>query len=226
MRSWAPVLAVVAVLLATNLIDARGPVVTRGVASHALAIAVLLWLAARDGLTRHDLGIAGGDLRRGAGWSLLIVAGTAAAYLVIALLPATREFLADDKGDLTTAGLLWQVLVRIPLVTVLFEEVAFRGVLLAQGIARFGVVGGTALSSVLFGLWHVLPSLGLADRNDALGGVAGSGGAVLLTVVFTGLAGVLFCELRRRTGSLLTPIALHWSVNAFGLVAAWWVVRG
>jgi uncharacterized protein len=220
------VVAVVAVLLATNLLDLRGPLASVPVITHLLAIAALLWLARRDGLTRHDLGIAPGDLRRGAAASAVIVIGVAAVYAAVALLPATRDFLADDKADISGTALLVQVLLRIPVVTVLFEEVAFRGVLWAQGTARLGVVGGTALSSVLFGLWHLLPSLGLAARNDGLGDLAGSSGAVALTVVFTGLAGVVFCELRRRTGSLLTPIALHWSVNAFGLIAAWLVVRG
>lgn len=32
-------------------------------------------------------------------------------------------------------------------------------------------------------------------------------------------AGVLFCELRRRSGSLLAPMGLHWAVNALGYLA-------
>jgi membrane protease YdiL (CAAX protease family) len=225
-RSWAPLGSVVAVLLSTNVADAVLPGRGWPLLTHVVAIVALLWLAGRDGLTRHDLGIAPGDLRRGVAWSVLIVVAVGIFYLAVGLIPATRDFLADDKAALTGTDLIIEIVLRIPLVTVLFEEVAFRGVLLAQGIARLGRTGGVLLSSALFGLWHLLPSLGLADRNDALGSAAGDIGAIALTVGFTAGAGVIFCWLRLRTGSLLTPIALHWSVNAFGLAAAWWVLQG
>jgi membrane protease YdiL (CAAX protease family) len=39
-------------------------------------------------------------------------------------------------------------------------------------------------------------------------------------VAFTGLAGVVFCELRRRSGSLLAPAGLHWATNGLGVLAA------
>ena len=40
-----------------------------------------------------------------------------------------------------------------------------------------------------------------------------------------GAAGVLFCELRRRSDSLLAPIGLHWATNALGYVAAFALAR-
>lgn len=43
---------------------------------------------------------------------------------------------------------------------------------------------------------------------------------VLATVRFTGLARAVFCELRRRGGSLLVPGALHWATNGLGVLAA------
>ena len=80
------------------------------------------------------------------------------------------------------------------------------------------------VSSVLFGLWHVLPSLGLA-ADEAVGTVVGRGTSgqvmsVLGTVLFTGLAEVVFCELRRRGGSLLASAELHWAVSGLGVLAA------
>jgi membrane protease YdiL (CAAX protease family) len=74
-------------------------------------------------------------------------------------------------------------------------------------------------------LWHVLPSLGLAARTQAVGGAVGEGTSVqvlsvLGTVVFTGLAGVLSCELRRRSGSLLASAGLHWPTNGLAVLAA------
>jgi membrane protease YdiL (CAAX protease family) len=113
--------------------------------------------------------------------------------------------------------------VVIPLGTVVFEEVAFRGVLWGLVRDRHGTVWATAVSSVLFGCWHVLPSLRLGEVNPAVAAVVGPGAggralAVAGAVVFTTVAGVLLCELRRRSGSLLAPVALHWAVNGLGVI--------
>jgi membrane protease YdiL (CAAX protease family) len=88
------------------------------------------------------------------------------------------------------------------------------------------------LSSALFGLWHVLPSLRLGASNQAIGAVAGPGGAAQATIVaaavgFTAVAGLLLCELRRRSGSLLAPAGLHWATNGLGVLAgaiAWGLI--
>jgi len=115
--------------------------------------------------------------------------------------------------------------VLIPLGTVLLEEVAFRGVLWGLFRRLRGTVAATAASSALFGVWHVLPSLGLAASNEAVGGAVGTGRpgqevTVLGTVLFTAAAGVVFCELRRRSGSLLAPAGLHWAVNGLSVLAS------
>ena len=39
-------------------------------------------------------------------------------------------------------------------------------------------------------------------------------------VLATGAAGYVFAWLRRRSGSLIAPIALHWSLNGLGALAA------
>ena len=41
----------------------------------------------------------------------------------------------------------------------------------------------------------------------------------MAVVAFTGAAGLLLCELRRRSGSLLAPAGLHWATNALGVLA-------
>lgn len=83
------------------------------------------------------------------------------------------------------------------------------GELRRQHGARAATVG----SSVLFGLWHVLPALG----SDA--GPGGAGARTAGTVLVTGLAGLGFCWLRVRSGSLLAPALLHWALNGLGLLA-------
>jgi hypothetical protein len=58
----------------------------------------------------------------------------------------------------------------------------------APWVCQDTLTPGSLVSSALFGWWHVLPSLGLAA-----------------TVLFTGLAGVVFCELQGCSGRLLAP---------------------
>lgn len=67
--------------------------------------------------------------------------------------------------------------------------------------------------------------MGLAAHNDGIGDIVGTGplgvvAGVLIAVVVTGGAGLLLGWLRMRSGSLLAPIALHWSVNGIGAIAA------
>jgi membrane protease YdiL (CAAX protease family) len=52
------------------------------------------------------------------------------------------------------------------------------------------------------------------------GGFVGTLAGVMLAVVATAAAGFVFSWLRRRSGSLLAPIALHWSLNGLGALAA------
>jgi membrane protease YdiL (CAAX protease family) len=84
----------------------------------------------------------------------------------------------------------------------------------------------TALTSVLFGLWHVLPALDVLGTSTAInqGGQPPGRRRVVLTVLgtvaFTALAGVVFGELRRRSGSIVAPMLLHWATNGLAVVAA------
>lgn len=116
-------------------------------------------------------------------------------------------------------------LVLIPIGTVLVEELAFRGVL--WGLLREvkGTTTATIVSSALFGVWHVLPSLGLSANNEAITGTVGTGRSaqtttVLATVLFTALSGVVFCEVRRRSGSILASAGLHWATNGLAVLAS------
>lgn len=222
--TWPAVGLTVAVLVAANLLFHRWPglfgLVTAVVVS-ILLLGVLRWA----GGTWADAGLARGTLARGARWALALIALVGLVYLAGALLPATRTVFEDRRyAGLGGGEVMLRVFVLVPVGTVLVEEIAFRGVLYGLVRRARGTVWATAVSSLLFGLWHVLPSLHLATAKPALTAVFGDsalGGvlAVVAAVVFTAAAGVLFCELRRRSGSLLAPMGLHWAVNAFGYLA-------
>jgi uncharacterized protein len=176
-------------------------------------------VASASDLTGADLGLARRTWKSGLTWGGAAAGVVAIGYGVAALLPAVRD--ATATSSVSWPETLLKALVVIPLVTVIPEEFAFRGVLWGLLARESGRRVATLVSSVLFGFWHVFPATGGGAANESVVGVLGDGalGAVARvvgTVVFTGLAGVLFCELRARSDSLLAPILLHWAVNGLG----------
>jgi membrane protease YdiL (CAAX protease family) len=201
-----------------------------------VAAAVLLLLGRAAGLSWAELGLGREALGRGLVWGGITAAVVAIGYAVGVAVPATHRLFQDTRYRVGMGSALAMAFVRIPLSTVVFEEVAFRGVLWGLIAVGHGPGWATGVTAVLFGLWHVLPALDLLKTNDTLRGGSPSGrrlvtvlGTVLGTVAFTMLAGVVFGELRHRTGSLLGPMLLHWATNGLAVIATarvWAVSRG
>jgi membrane protease YdiL (CAAX protease family) len=214
--------AIFMILAAVNVAGIYGPPHT-GLVLGPLVAAVLVLLARRAGLSWHDLGLSRRTLRPGLRYAVGAVLVVAVVYALGAALPLTRPAFHDVRHHPHLGTVLLTAFIVIPLGTVLFEEVAFRGVLVGLIDRRRGAAWASIASSVLFGLWHVLPSLRLNNANQAVGtalgaGVTGQVLTVLAAVGFTALAGVLLCELRRRSGSLLAAAGLHWATNGLGLL--------
>ena len=205
---------------------ALAKVVDRGVSGAHVAVGLgligcLLVIARAQGLAA-ELGLARSSWLAGLRWGAAAATLVGVAYVLVYLTGPVREALPDGGGGLGRVA-LWRVLVVIPLGTVLPEELAFRGLLLALLGRRYGVLAGILLSSGLFGLWHVVPSLGGGPANTTIASVVGADAAgmvarVVVTVGFTSLAGALLCWLRLRSGSLLAPILAHWTVNGLGVI--------
>ena len=187
-----------------------------------LTAAAIVAVGRLSGLKWADIGLARTSWRRGMLWALCACAFVAAAYVVILLTPLD-VLLDDNRYDDGWAQALVTALIVVPLGTVLWEELAFRGVLWGQLHTRWSTRVATIVSSLLFGIWHALPALRFADSNESVTTVSdGAGstvGTVLVTVLLTGLGGVVLCELRRRSDSLLAPIGLHWALNGLGVLA-------
>jgi membrane protease YdiL (CAAX protease family) len=77
-----------------------------------------------------------------------------------------------------------------------------------------------AVAALVFGVWHVRPTLGGLAANDLVDGTWARALAVLAVCVFTAAAGVLLSWLRLRSGSLLAPALLHLATNTLGTIAA------
>lgn len=189
------------------------------------------------GLSFADMGLGPRSVLSGAIWGGAIFAVVGLAYGAGIHIPHLEPAFADKRSqEASGRQIASKALIDVPLGTVILEELAFRGVvfgLVAQWWSQTrggsGTTAAIAISSLLFGLWHVLPSLSMHESHamsEKLGhGHRGRVLAVLGTVVATGLAGVGFALLRVWSGSLLAPMGLHWALNSFGSVAAWWVGR-
>jgi membrane protease YdiL (CAAX protease family) len=216
--------AVLMILVAVNVADKYGPRHTGLVAGPVVALLLIL-LARRAGLTWHDLGLSRRTLLPGLKYAVGAVLAVAVVYGIGVVVPLTRPAFHDVRYHLHLSAALLTAFIVVPLGTVLLEEVAFRGVLLGLIKRHRGATWASITSSVLFGLWHILPSLRLGQANQAVGAALGADFAgrvlaVLAAVAFTALAGLLLCELRRRSGSLLAAAALHWATNGLGLLIA------
>ena len=191
----------------------------------ALEGAALLAWARLEGLTWSQLALGRDRLRSGCRWALGAIAVVAGVYVVGLLQPLTRPAFQDVRYDLPLSDALYTAFVVIPFGTVALEELAFRSVLwgvLSRHLRQWQVLVTT---SALFGLWHILPSLHLGETNRAVSGAVGGAPIVVVagSVALTTLGGLVFGELRRRSGSVLASSGAHWATNAlgvlFGLVA-------
>jgi membrane protease YdiL (CAAX protease family) len=222
-RIYVDVALVVVVLALTNLI-AHFTTAWAGVATVPVAAIGLVALLRFNGLGWAELGLGRDHWKSGAAYALAATALVVTVIAVGVLLPQTRPMFMNNRYA-TISGAVVASMIIIPLQTVIPEELAFRGVLHGALNRAWGFRGVALAGSLLFGLWHVATSMGLTSSNVGFtrllgGGVLGMLAGVTLAVIATAAAGFVFSWLRRRSGSLLAPIALHWSLNGMGALAA------
>ncbi|MGL5255670.1 MAG: CPBP family intramembrane glutamic endopeptidase [Proteocatella sp.] len=97
------------------------------------------------------------------------------------------------------------------IINVIMEEGIFRGLFLNLAERECTFFGAVAMSSVLFGLWHVAaPIRSFLDREISLKNMC----IIAIMLVFvTGLTGIKFCLLTKISGSLWMPMADHFVNN-------------
>ncbi len=222
-RVYVDIAIVVVMLALTNLVAHFTTPWANVVVVPAAAVALVLLVRSR-GLGWAELGLGREHWRTGAGYALAAFAVVGSVIAIGALLPWTRPMFLNNHYA-TVSGALLASMVIIPLQTVIPEELAFRGVLHGALDRAWGFRGVAAAGSLLFGLWHIATSLGLTAGNVGFtrilgGGMFGMIAGVVGAVIATAAAGFVFTWLRRRSGSLIAPIALHWSLNGLGALAA------
>jgi membrane protease YdiL (CAAX protease family) len=190
-------------------------------AVNALAASVALGAAAASGLTASDLGLRRDRLRAGLKVGSAAAAPVVAALGLAALTPATRPLLDDQRiAGLNRRQLAYDVLLRIPVGTVAWEEIAFRGVLRAALRRVLAEPAATAVGSAVFGLWHIRPTAEALAVNRLAPGRGTRILGVTTVAAWTAGAGALMCLLRERSGSLAAPVLLHLAANGTGALAS------
>lgn len=218
--------AIVGVLLAmigfqalTRGVEGRPYIVTGLVTTAGLAL-----IAWAHGLDAPEVGLGRSTWVHGIAIAVGIVVVVGVVIGIAGSIPRLQHLFADERiTEVSGLETTRKALLDIPFGTVLIEEFAFRGVLLALGDVLWPLPWAVVWTSVLFGLWHISPALEMHDSHTATQGSSWT--TVLGTVVFTGLSGVGFALLRLWTGSLFPPAALHWAANGSGVVVGWFVHR-
>jgi uncharacterized protein len=194
-----------------------------------LLVAAVVLIAWSSGATRDDLGLGRADMGAGVRYGAGAFGVVLLILLAAAVVPVTNGFLHDSRAHIDGGRLLYEVGVPILLLTAIPEELAFRGVLLGSGLRLWGPWRASLITSALFGLWHIAPTLHTMSDNHVFRGEAASvAGQVLLvlgSIIVTFVAGLAFCWLRLRSMSLIAPVMAHVATNGLALTVAWFAVH-
>lgn len=229
--AFAPLGLVLAVLVGSNLVAnlwlPHWVYVPWNIAVAAAVVAVAVRI---DGRSARAIGLARDRVVPGLALGAAIAAIPAAVMVLGLLIPATRDVFMDERADVPLWEMLYKVFVEVPLGTVLLEEITFRGVLPAMVAVRLAPgptrrLRANAVAAVLFGLWHILPSMSLGDSNEEIAKEVDPlllqiGGTVLSVLVTAALAMGL-SWMRDRSESVAAPAVLHTTTNSLGSALAW-----
>ena len=195
----------------------------------SLLTAALALIAWATGATLADLGLERQDLRSGVLYGAGAFGVVLLVLVVAAVIPTTNGFLHDSRAQISGSRLLYELGVSILLLTAIPEEFAFRGVLLGSALRLWGPWRASLITSVLFGLWHILPTLHTMRDNRAVAvasaSIAGQSLVVAGSVAVTFVAGLIFCWLRLRSNSLIAPVMAHYATNGLALAVAWFTIH-
>ena len=197
-----------------------------GVGLLTAALALIAW---RAGAALADLGLGPADMRAGLAYGAAALGVVLLVLIIAAAIPAANGFLHDSRAQISGGRLLYELGVPIILLTAIPEEFAFRGVLLGSALRLWGPWRASLVTSALFGLWHIAPTLHtMTDNHEFRGAAASTAGQVLLVlgaVAVTFVAGLVFCWLRLRSRSLIAPVMAHAATNGVALTVAWFAVH-
>lgn len=192
-------------------------------------LGVALLVARRAGTTWTTMGLRPDRIKRG-----LVVGGVVIGVIIIGVaigiaVPATRDLFRDDRViDSSATWVLFQAFVRIPLATALYEEVLFRGIVFGMLVRRRSPLVAGLVTSGLFGLWHILPTLDTLQTNPAgnlFAGAIGLAIAIVGAIAGTFIAGLGFLWIRLYANSTYASVLAHIGTNSIAMLGSLFVVH-
>ncbi len=192
-------------------------------------LGVALLIARRAGTTWSSMGLRSDKAKRGVTVGLVIIGIIVVGIAVGIAIPSVRELFRDDRViDNSVAWVLFQALVRVPLATALYEEVLFRGIVFGMLIRRRSPLTAALMTSALFGLWHILPTIDTLQTNPAgnlFTGAIGLAIAIAGAIAGTFIAGLGFLWVRLYANSTYAAVLAHIGTNSVALLGALLVVH-
>lgn len=217
---WIPVAALGAYNLIQNLLVPPRAYVPANLGAGL----ILVGLARRQGCSWDDLGLSRAGWKRGLTIGVVGAVITAGGATKAVANPASHPYLLDARArDQSRRDSWYRAMVRFPIGTALFEEVAFRGVTYCMW-RRSGTSHrkATTATAVAFGAWHLIPSLDALTGNplgNRLSSRFATSGVAVGGAFATGISSLGLTWLRRRSGSLIAPWLVHSAFNAAGYLA-------
>jgi membrane protease YdiL (CAAX protease family) len=218
----AAVAAVIALNIALNRVSRRWELPAGGGAA-----ALMTGIATAAGANVASEGLDPANARRGLLLGLAVGVPAAGLVMAASLVPGVRRFYQDERVvDATSSDIAYHLFARIPFATAMVEEVIFRSALIGVFARSRSPFAAAALSSALFGAWHILPTVDRLRSNPGASGAHTHDARVqalgiAAVVAATGIAGMGFCWLQRKSGSVVAPIVVHGALNGAGLLAGW-----
>jgi uncharacterized protein len=176
---------------------------------------IIFWIS---GLKVSDVGLAKNRIKYGFLLAFKIIAIYSLVLLAAFLIG--HSLFKDPRYHHSVLTALTSAFFILPLKTVVFEELAFRGLIPALVEKWKNKSVAIWFSSALFGLWHMTTALD--TRSDLTYHNLTLPSYLILIIIFlaTSTAGYFLVYLRYRSDSLVTPIFLHWFINASAVILA------
>lgn len=187
------------------------------------------------GLSLENLSLNIGSIGKGVLYGVLF-----SLPLVIMIFVVTTNntlgvhFSKTPRKNFNKKSFFYELLFRIPFGTALSEEIIFRGVLLGLLLQNHSLIVSIITSSVLFGLWHIFPTLQTNKSHDPLIEYMDNQRkrnifAVLIAVIATTMMGIFLNFINIQSKSLISSWIIHSSINGFtilgGYIAVWYEYR-
>lgn len=187
-------------------------------------LALLLLWTRRTGFTLRDLGLAGAQNRVSALWGIalgLVLALPPVAFIALAPFVTGESVQAGEINDLSGSEMALRLAFRVPVVTALFEEVTFRGVLYASWLRATDLRRTVLGTGIVFALWHIVITFNSVRESEVVEAAPLIALGYLGSLLALFVGGAAFALLRWRTGGVAGPFFFHWIVVALMTLTIW-----